>query len=86
MIVIFLFLIGLFIGCEIQEYRKWKLEKEKEALEREIHDLELVNSIFDKIEQGLRESIKQGEELDALVLDGEEFLKERGIEVEYEFD
>ncbi len=77
--VIVLFLIGLFVGNEIQEYRLWKLRKEEEQLN---HDLELINDVFDQIEKHLQESLEQEEQLAKLVSDSDKFLKEHGIEVD----
>lgn len=78
--VIVLFLLGLFVGNEIQEYRLWKLRKEEEQLN---HDLELINTVFDTIEKHLRESFEQEEQLDKLVSDSDKFFEEHGIEVDY---
>jgi len=78
--VIVLFLIGLFVGNEIQEYRLWKLRKEEEQLN---HDLELINMTLDTVEKYLRESLEQEEQLDKLISDSDKFLKEHGIEVDY---
>lgn len=78
--IIVLFLIGLFVGNEIQEYRLWKLRKEEEQLN---HDLELVNIVFDTIEKHLRESFEQEEQLDKLVSDSDKFFEEHDIEVDY---
>ena len=78
--IIVLFLIGLFIGSAIQEYRLWKLRKEEEQLN---HDLELVNMVFDTIEKHLRESFEQEEQLDKLVSDSDKFLEEHGVKVDY---
>lgn len=78
--IIVLFLIGLFVGNEIQEYRLWKLRKEEEQLN---HDLELINTVFDTIEKYLRESFEQEEQLDKLVSDSDKFFEEHDIEVDY---
>lgn len=78
--VIVLFLIGLFVGNEIQEYRLWKLRKEEEQLN---HDLELINTVFDTIEKHLQESLEQEEQLDKLISDSDKFFEEHDIEVDY---